>query len=127
MNYEVIDREGMGGELILGDGSRIARQVSIDISGDVKIGKRVMISEGVLILTHEHDISDPMNRKKILAGWLNIGDNVYIGARVIICPQVRHIGRSAVIGAGSVVTHAIDNYEIVAGNPAKRIGINHGS
>jgi maltose O-acetyltransferase len=32
------------------------------------------------------------------------------------------IGEGAVVGAGSVVTKNIEPYEIVAGNPARKIG-----
>ena len=50
---------------------------------------------------------------------LIIGHDVWIGANVIILPSVTFIGNGAVIGAGSVVTKNINNYEVVAGNPAK--------
>jgi len=52
---------------------------------------------------------------------LNIGNDVWIGSRVIICPGVMNIGDGAIIGAGSVVTHDVEPYTIVAGNPAKVI------
>ena len=50
---------------------------------------------------------------------LILGLDVWIGANVIILPSVTFIGNGAVIGAGSVVTKNINNYEVVAGNPAK--------
>ena len=49
-----------------------------------------------------------------------IEDYVWIGTRAIILPGVR-IGKGAVIGAGSVVTKDVGEYEFVAGNPAKFI------
>ena len=49
-----------------------------------------------------------------------IGDDVWIGARAIIMPGIV-IGRGAVIGAGSVVTKNVDEYAVVAGNPARVI------
>ena len=49
-----------------------------------------------------------------------IGNDVWIGARVIILPGVR-IGDGAVIGAGSVVTNDVPSLGVVAGNPAKLI------
>ena len=49
-----------------------------------------------------------------------IGNDVWIGARVIILPGV-HIGDGCVIGAGSVVTKDVEEYTVVAGNPAKFI------
>lgn len=49
-----------------------------------------------------------------------IGNDVWIGANVIILPGV-HIGDGAILAAGAVVTKDVDNYAIVGGNPAKLI------
>ncbi|MDH3026960.1 DapH/DapD/GlmU-related protein [Gordonia alkanivorans] len=49
-----------------------------------------------------------------------IGDDVWIGARVIILPGVT-VGRGCVIGAGSVVAKDIPEYTIAAGNPCRVI------
>ncbi len=49
---------------------------------------------------------------------LVIGNDVWIGARVIIMPGV-HVGRGAILGAGAVVTKDVPKYTIVAGNPAQ--------
>lgn len=45
---------------------------------------------------------------------------VWIGGRVIILPGVK-IGDGAIIGAGSVVTKDVSEYDVVAGNPARVI------
>jgi len=60
---------------------------------------------------HEAGISKP----------IVIGDNVFIGTRVIILKGVT-VGNDAVIGAGSVVTKDITAGTISAGNPARVIG-----
>ena len=49
-----------------------------------------------------------------------IGNDVWIGDGVIIMSGIK-IGNGAVIGAGSIVTKDVDDYCIVAGNPAKFI------
>ena len=49
-----------------------------------------------------------------------IGNDVWIGANVIIMPHVK-IGNGAVIGAGAVVTKDVEDYEVVGGVPAKHI------
>ena len=72
-------------------------------------------------ITVQLDLSTPMGRQ----GWTEIrpiiiGNDVWIGARVIILPGI-HVGNGCVIGAGSVVTHDIPDYEIWAGNPAHKI------
>lgn len=51
-----------------------------------------------------------------------IGNDVWIGASSIILPNVKKIGNGSVIGAGSVVTKDIGEFEIWVGNPAKKIG-----
>lgn len=50
----------------------------------------------------------------------SIGNDVWIGESALIRAGVR-IGHGAVIGMGSVVTKDVDNYAIVAGNPARLI------
>ena len=50
-----------------------------------------------------------------------IGHDVWIGQNTLILPKVKTIGNGAIIGAGSVVTHDVEPYSIVAGNPAKLI------
>jgi acetyltransferase-like isoleucine patch superfamily enzyme len=52
--------------------------------------------------------------------YVNIGNDVWIGARAIIMPSVT-IGHGSIIGAGSVVTRDIPPYSVVAGVPAKVI------
>jgi virginiamycin A acetyltransferase len=55
------------------------------------------------------------------AAPLIIEDDVWIGNNVIILPGCKSIGRGAAIGAGSIVTHDVPRYAIVAGNPAKKL------
>ena len=50
--------------------------------------------------------------------FVKIGNDVWIGARAIILPSVV-IGDGAIVGAGSVVTHDVPPYSVVAGGPAK--------
>jgi virginiamycin A acetyltransferase len=52
---------------------------------------------------------------------LHIGHDVWIGAGVTILPGCKKIGNGAVIGAGSVVTHDVSPFSIVAGNPARHV------
>lgn len=54
-------------------------------------------------------------------GCVEIMDNVYVGDKVTILPEVR-IGKNSIISAGSVVTEDVPENSIVAGNPAKVIG-----
>ena len=49
-----------------------------------------------------------------------IGDDVWIGDRVMILPGVE-IGRGAVLAAGAVVTRDVPPYAVAAGVPARVI------
>jgi acetyltransferase-like isoleucine patch superfamily enzyme len=53
---------------------------------------------------------------------VSIGDDVWIGFRSIILTGVT-IERGAIVAAGSVVTRDVAPYEIVAGVPAKKVGM----
>jgi acetyltransferase-like isoleucine patch superfamily enzyme len=57
----------------------------------------------------------------ISKGNIVIEDDVWIGLRSIILSGV-HIGKGAVIGAGSIITHDIPSYAIVVGIPGKVVG-----
>lgn len=50
-----------------------------------------------------------------------LGNDVWIGANVIIMPGIS-VGNGAVIGAGSIVTKNVNDFEIVYGTPAKSKG-----
>jgi hypothetical protein len=49
---------------------------------------------------------------------ITIGDDVWIGSSATVLDGVR-VGSHAVVGAGSVVTKDVDEWAIVAGNPAR--------
>ncbi len=94
------------------------------VNGPVTIGKYVNIGEELRIITRNHrfDRTDiPMQEqgyseeKEVV-----IGDDVWIGHRVMILPGV-HIGNGCVIGAGAVVTRDIPDYAVAGGVPAKVI------
>lgn len=50
---------------------------------------------------------------------LNIGNDVWLGYNSIILSSCEYIGNGAIVAAGSVVTHNVEPYSIVAGAPAK--------
>lgn len=113
------------GRIEIGDHVLLARDVDIDYTGDVIIGNRVALSEGVKILSHAHGIelrNEGEGHNGIVQTPLLIGDRVWVGAKAIIMPGVGEIGRGAIIGAGSVVEKKVPPYAIVKGNPAKIVG-----
>jgi len=87
----------------------------------VHIGDNVLCAPYVQIYTAYHPV-DPATRLKglELAAPIAIGNNVWIGGGVIICPGVT-IGDNTTIGAGSVVTKDIPANVVAVGNPCKVI------
>jgi maltose O-acetyltransferase len=85
----------------------------------IRTGSDVSIGPEASILTLGHDPQSP--RFDDRGGDVIIGDRVWIGYRAMILPGVM-IGEGAVIGAGAVVTRNVGAFEIVAGNPARKIG-----
>jgi maltose O-acetyltransferase len=75
-------------------------------------------------MTNAHafdDVDVPINQQGNLeTREVVIGDDVWIGTRVIIMPGVT-IGSGSVIGAGSIVTKDIPGMSIAVGNPARVI------
>ncbi|WP_188542724.1 sugar O-acetyltransferase [Rhodococcoides trifolii] len=94
--------------------------VALDVT-PITIGDDVQIGPNVQLLTPTHPL-DPMERRE---GWeagapITIGDNVWLGGGVIVCPGVS-IGANSVIGAGSVVTRDVPANSVAVGNPARVI------
>ncbi len=93
--------------------------------GAVKIGRNVMIGEELIAISLNHEFANteiPMRLQGVQKDQpILIEDDVWIGSRVIILPDVK-IGKGSIIGAGSVVTKDVPPYTIVAGNPAREIG-----
>ena len=109
-------------DISLGDNSGIG--VNAYIASKVSIGNDVMMGPYCFIYTSNHKIDDitiPMWKQGFTEPKpVVIEDDVWIGARVTILPGVT-VGKGSVIGAGSVVTHNVEPYSIVGGNPAKLI------
>lgn len=85
----------------------------------VKIGNNVLIGPDAGIYTAGHPIHYKDRNKELeFALPVTIGDNVWIGGKVIINPGIT-IGDNSVIGSGSVVTKNIPANVVAAGNPCK--------
>lgn len=89
-----------------------------------KCGDNVMMAPDCIIYVRNHESSRldiPMcEQGSTEERPVVIGNDVWIGGRVIILPGVK-IGDGAIIGAGSVVTKDVSEYDVVAGNPARVI------
>lgn len=91
----------------------------------LQIGEDCLISQFCNLIAANHRF--PKDRRiKTLAcepegAGVTLGDDVWLGAGTTVLPGA-HIATGAVIGAGSVVTRSVPEYEIWAGAPARRVG-----
>lgn len=94
--------------------------ICLDV-GRITIGDDVQIGPNVQLLTATHPIEPEPRRTK----WegsrpIAIGNNVWLGGSVIVCPGVT-IGENTVVGAGAVVTRDLPPNVVAVGNPARVI------
>jgi maltose O-acetyltransferase len=88
---------------------------------DLVIGDRVAIAPRVtLILASDANWSRLNSIIPPVKGKIVLNDDCWLGAGVIVLPDVS-IGEMSVVGAGSVVTHDVPPYTMVAGIPAREI------
>ena len=104
----------------IGNNCVINRDVLLDGRSGLTIQDNVSVSEGVAIITLDHDPNSPTFENRgspvLVSSW------VLIGSRAMVLPGVT-VGEGAVIGAGAIVTHDVEPYHIVAGVPAQSIGL----
>jgi acetyltransferase-like isoleucine patch superfamily enzyme len=113
----------------LAAGAELIIESNVGLSGTVvcagksiRIGEGTIAGSGAMILDNDFHALDPAE------GWRNeyvansrpvqIGKNVFIGARAIILKGVA-VGDGALIGAGAVVTQDVPAEHVAAGNPAQ--------
>jgi UDP-2-acetamido-3-amino-2,3-dideoxy-glucuronate N-acetyltransferase len=125
----------------IGSGCNIGKNVYVDanviigdnvkIQNNVSVYHGVTVEAGVFIGPHVCFTNDRIPRAINLDGSLKSDDDwevvpilvrsgAAIGANSTVLPGVT-LGRWAMIGAGSVVTRDVDDYTLVAGNPARRV------
>ncbi len=94
------------------------------VVGEVEIGKDVLVGSQVSITngSRQHGIGRldiPVREQPGEWPRIKIGQDTWIGDRAII---MANVGKHAVVGAGSVVTKPVEDYAVVVGNPARKIG-----
>lgn len=103
----------IGARTWIGYGCSLSAHAHVRIGSDCHLGPYTNILDNDYHDIEDHQITPPS--RPVL-----IGDNVWIGTRVIILPGVT-IGDGAVIGAGAVVTKDVPPHTVAAGNPARII------
>ena len=97
---------------------------ALDVAA-ITIGEDCQIGPNVQLLTPTHPVDPKPRRDKLEAAQpITLGDNVWLGGGVVVCPGVT-IGDDTVVGAGAVVTKDLPAGVVAVGNPARvvrRIG-----
>ena len=127
-NVLIREKTKIGGNTLIG--------TNCIIEGNVSIGDNVSIQSGVYIPLFSRVGNDVflgpncvltndkyMTRKKFKLIGPTIEDKVSLGANSVILPGLT-LKLGTIVGAGAVVTKDTDEFDVVVGNPAKRISKN---
>jgi acetyltransferase-like isoleucine patch superfamily enzyme len=114
-----------GGEtarIRIGPGTFLNLGVQVAATGLVEIGAHCMLANGCFVSDANHRFDDPTRpvpwQGFTSKGPTRIGDNVWLGANVVVTSGVT-IGERCVVGANSVVTRDLPPRTIAAGAPAR--------
>ncbi|KAL1913831.1 hypothetical protein Sste5344_000098 [Sporothrix stenoceras] len=109
-----------GYNITIGNAVHIGRNCHFSDAMQISIGNRVTIGPNVSFFTTAPS-TDPMERDGVHSALqgrgITIADDVFIGGNVTILAGV-HIGKGAVVGAGSVVTSSLPGFTVSHGSPA---------
>ncbi|MEL7370413.1 MAG: acyltransferase [Myxococcota bacterium] len=112
------------GPIDLADDVSINARVTMDGgSAGIRVGPGTRIASGASVYAFDHGMAPdrPIRAQPVRSRGIEIGADVWLGARAGITDGVR-IGDHAVVAMGAVVTHDVPDHAIVAGVPAKVIG-----
>ena len=111
-----------GAKVRIGEGTFLNIAVMVAAVQLVEIGSHCMLANGCFVTDANHRFDDPDTPVPWQGfdskGPTRIGDNVWMGANVVVTSGVT-IGERCVIGANSVVTQDVPPFSIAAGVPAK--------
>ncbi len=93
--------------------------VKIIIGNNVLIGPYAIFNSGSHLYSSKSRLIDEQGHKY---GPITVEDDVWVGAHACILPGVT-LAKGSVVAAGAVVTKSVTPYTVVAGVPAKVIGV----
>jgi maltose O-acetyltransferase len=114
---------GLLPRLQIGEGCSIEAECMLELSENLRIGARVTLEPGVMILTSTHELDFPQHRAgKIITSPVSIDDGAWLRARSIVLPGVK-IGAGAIVEAGAVVNKDVEANTRVGGIPASKLEV----
>jgi len=106
----------------IGAGTFLNLGVMVAAMDLVEIGDHCMLANGCFVTDANHRFDDPVLpvpwQGFTSRGPTRIGDNVWLGANVVVTSGVT-IGERCVVGANSVVTADLPPYSVAVGAPAR--------
>lgn len=113
------------GEVVVGPQSYVGHRCLMYGNAGIQIGRDALLANDVQLICGNHTFARrdvPIRAQPTEGGPIVIGDDVWLGASVIVLGGVT-VGRGSVVGAGAVVTRSLPPYSIARGVPAKVVGV----
>ena len=108
----------IGKHISIGEGCYFNQGLTMIDDWKIEIGDHCLFGPNVTLCTTGHAISPKHRMDGMYSFPIKIGNNCWIGANVVILPDVT-IGDNSVIGAGSIVTKDIPANVIAFGSPCR--------
>lgn len=105
--------------LMLHHGACLGPDCDIYNVAPVELGSNAVVSQKAYLCTASHDIRRP--GFALTAAPIAVREGAWVAASAFIGPGVT-IAEGAVVGACGVVTRDVGRGQVVAGNPARRVG-----
>ena len=113
-----------GARIVIGNGNAFSNNVTVAANESVSIGDDCLIGDLVAIMDCDFHETSPATRRRShgQTAPVILGNNVWLGSRVVVCKGVT-IGENSVVAVGSVVTKSVPPNTLVGGVPAKVIRV----
>jgi acetyltransferase-like isoleucine patch superfamily enzyme len=113
------------GSITVGDYTNISANCSLLSETEINLGRYCFLAgHCYLVAGGNHsfdDVSLPiMFQQSVSKGGIRVGDDVWLGAGVIVLDGAA-VGQGTVVGAGAVVTESLPEFAVAVGSPARVI------
>ncbi len=117
-----VDQDGDQVRIKIGNNNYFNRNVMLDACNRIEVGNYTMFGPDIYITDSNHTYGNglPPSKQPMQLGTVKIGNNCWIGAKVIILKDVE-LGDNCVVAAGAVVRNSFPDNSLIAGCPARLI------